>query len=72
MNTKKLLRRVVGVAALVAAFVVGTDLASTLKAREMVPECDCTVHNYPKPGDSLPGVRVNGECFLDPCGTKMD
>jgi hypothetical protein len=72
MNTKKLVRGAAIVVILAGAFVVGNSAASTLTAGELVPDCDCTVHNWPNPGDEKPGVRVDGECFLDPCATEIE
>ena len=35
-----------------------------------VPDCNCSVYNYPNPGNGpIPGVRVDGNCYLDPCGS---
>lgn len=70
MPKKKLVLAVVLVAALVAGFLVSSGGAFAAKA--MVPDCNCTIHNYPEPGDTLHGVRVNGECFADPCATSVE
>lgn len=69
MHVKKLVRFAIGVGVLCTA---GLGVASAIAAgsgESLVPDCDCTVHNWPNPGDSLPGLRVDGECFLDPCAS---
>ncbi|HEY0876575.1 MAG TPA: hypothetical protein VGD94_24080 [Vicinamibacterales bacterium] len=74
MNTRMLVRRVVVGAVLAVAFVVGISVASTLAAGELVPDCNCKVHNWPNPGDEKPGLRneEDGQCYLDPCGTDIE
>jgi len=58
----------------VAIALVGTggNAATADSGFVMVPDCNCTVNNYPNPGDTLHGVRVDGECFADPCATSVE
>jgi hypothetical protein len=72
MKTKQLVRGVALGVFLAGAFVVGSSAASTLSGGDNVPDCDCTVHNWPNPGDKNPGIRVDGECYLDPCATDIE
>lgn len=69
MMTKKRVLAAVLVVACVGGFFVGSSNAAS-SAAEMVPDCNCTIHNYPNPGDTLHGVRKDGECFADPCATS--
>ena len=63
MNKKNLIRYVIGMGIASVWVFVASNTALA------VPECDCTVYNYPEPGDDLPGLIVGGECFLDPCSS---
>lgn len=65
MNIKRSLIHYTSGVAVAGAWVLG--FGSPVAA---VPECDCTVHNFPEPGKSTPAVRDEwGECQLDPCAS---
>lgn len=74
MKRRKLfLALVVVFAFVVAALTTGTLSAYDENSAAMVPDCDCTIHNYPKPGDTLHGKRdEKGECFATPCATEVE
>lgn len=71
MSRNKLLLAAFVLAVAVAAFITSSQAVAYDDAA-LVPDCDCTIHNYPSPGDTLHGVRKSGECFADPCATDVE
>lgn len=49
--------------------VAGAAILGMEQSAAAVPECNCTVVNYPSPGNYTPGLRVDGDCYLEPCGS---
>lgn len=71
MDIKKMVRIAVsaGIVGGGAFAVVNTVAAKNAAQALLVPDCNCTVNNWPNPGQSAPGLRVDGLCYLDPCGS---